>query len=815
MKILQANAFLLGESSSPHTTLNSTNQGDDAVLLGRLGSIGSSDPPLSWAAGELMNRKLFFLLGLSGSLLLNACGSGAAHTPPPPVTVATRLSVSSPGAAAVGAPFIVTVFALDATGNQVPTYSGTVHLTSSDTKAVLPPDSMLGTGSAGFSVTLKTVGNQTITATDMAAPSITGTSRTINTAASVEIISGLPPNGATGQPYGPFHKMCCGKGSGNFFQLAANASGTWSWAAAPGSLLPPGVNCCSLTIKAPGPFFPPGSPGSTTYYGVISGVPQVAGTYNVVVSFLESETTNIATATYAIVISAAQAAANATADLASATEPSSEKAHAKHHMYKLIDLGTFGGPNSFINCCAGSEPNLSKRGAVVGGADTSIPNPHGANPNPLLCCEIFVNPAFKWQDGDLIELAALPGGFNGFAVSINDSGAVIGTAENGETDPLQGYPESHPALWKDGRTIDLGTFGGYEGLAFAINNHGQVAGFAQNAISDPFGYFGFGTQSRAFLWQDGTLQDLGTLGGNDAGSLYLNDEGQVAGASFTNATPNPVIDACGGFGTPVPTEHPFIWENGQMTDLGTLGGTCGFPNQMNGRGQVVGQSDLSGDLTFHPFFWDRGVLKDLGTFGGPSGSANAINDAGQVVGYGDLPGGPCQGYFCVHHAFLWDHGLMTDLGTLPTEICSNAVSINQRGQIMGYSTPGCNGNIFHPVLWENGTIYDLGALIVPGSDIALGEFSTLNDRGEMAGLGTLPNGDLHSVLLIPCDAEHENVEGCDYKLVDAPAASSNATAFTQSTPSTARGVANPMAQNEAMRARSAHWHHLPSFGPNM
>ena len=251
-----------------------------------------------------------------------------------------------------------------------------------------------------------------------------------------------------------------------------------------------------------------------------------------------------------------------------------------------------------------------------------------------------------------------------------------------------------------------------------------------------------------------------------------------------------------------------------MTDLGTLGGTCGFPNQMNERGQVVGQSDLSGDLTFHPFFWDRGVLKDLGTFGGPSGSANAINDAGQVVGYGDLPGVPCQGYFCVHHAFLWDHEIMTDLGTLPEEICSNAVSINQREQILGYSSPACNSNTLRPVLWENGIIYDLSALIVPGSDITLGELSTLNDRGEMAGVGTLPNGDLHAVLLIPCDAEHENVEGCDYKLVDAAAASSKPTAFTQSTPSVASGVANPMAQNEAMRALFAHWHQRASFRPN-
>jgi probable HAF family extracellular repeat protein len=536
-------------------------------------------------------------------------------------------------------------------------------------------------------------------------------------------------------------------------------------------------------------------------------VPQVGGTYNVVVSFLESGTTNIATATYTIVISAAQAAANASTAPSSASEPSSDEVHSKHHMYKLIDLGTFGGPNSFINCCAGVQPNLSQRGAVVGGADTSIPNPHAVNPNPLLCCEIFVNPAFKWQDGTLIELGALPGGFNGFAVSVNASGAIVGTAENGETDPLQGYPESHPVLWKDGRTIDLGTFGGYEGLAFAINKRGQVAGFAQNAISDPFGYFGFGTQSRAFLWQDGTLQDLGTLGGNNASSDYLNDRGQVAGHSDSSTTPHPA------FGVPT-FQHPFLWENGRMLDLGTLGGNYGAPMDLNNRGQVVGLSSLAGDLTYHPFIWDEGVLRDLGTLGGPSAAANKTNDAGQVVGYGDLPGGPCQGFSCVHHAFFWEHGVMTDLGTLPTDICSNAVSINRNGLILGYSTPACNSNILSPVIWENGTIYDLSALIVPSPGVTLGDVTSLNDGGEISGLATLPNGDLHAVLLIPCDAEHENVEGCDYKLVDAAAAPSKPTAFTQSTPSTANGVANPLTQNKAMRARFAHWHHRPSFSPN-
>jgi len=78
-----------------------------------------------------------------------------------------------------GAPFNVTVSAKNVSNSTVATYAGTVAFTSSDGAAVLPATATLTAGVGVFSVTLNTVGNSTVTATDTVTASITGISGTI------------------------------------------------------------------------------------------------------------------------------------------------------------------------------------------------------------------------------------------------------------------------------------------------------------------------------------------------------------------------------------------------------------------------------------------------------------------------------------------------------------------------------------------------------------------------------------------------------------------------------------------------------------
>jgi probable HAF family extracellular repeat protein len=422
--------------------------------------------------------------------------------------------------------------------------------------------------------------------------------------------------------------------------------------------------------------------------------------------------------------------------------------HAKEHThYKLIDLGTFGGPNSGFN---GGSVVVNNEGTVAGVADTAAPDPF----NPICFnFDCFVQHAFRWHNGVLTDLGPLPSGLSSYTNAINSHGLVVGQAQVSVIDPLVGAPDIHAVLWKEGQIIDLGSPGGPISLATAVNNSGLAVGGGFDAISDPLNSTGilYGlagpTQLRALLWKDGTMQDLGTLGGSNAFALFVNERGQVTGASSVDATPNP--------DTGFPTIDPFLWQDGKMVDIGTLGGTLGFANSLNNRGHVVGQSDLAGDSTFHPFLWDGQSIKDLGTLGGDFGSASWVNDAGEVVGFAANQND--QAFL----AFLWRNGVMTNLGTVAGDPCGVASAINAKGQIVGQSGD-CLGNALHAFLWERGAIVDLNGFVPAGSGLQLTEAFLINDSGEIAVKGVLADGDTHAVLLIPCYRGYadEGGEGC-------------------------------------------------------
>ena len=493
----------------------------------------------------------------------------------------------------------------------------------------------------------------------------------------------------------------------------------------------------------------------------------------------------------------------AVASLTALTIPASLAAQAapegsKHHHYKLIDIGTFPG-RSVYNMRVTSngsvvnefEQMLNDHGTVVGGADTPFLNPYGCYSAFYQAVECYVQHAFAWQNGNLTDLGTLPGGSASFAYFISDNGLITGGSENGAFDPNSGNPVAHGVLWSNGTITDLGTLGGASSLGAGVNDSGQVAGFTQNAISDPFSILG-GTQTRAFLWQSGEMYDLGTLGGPDAFGQYVNNNGQVAGVSYTSYTADP--------NTGLPPLHPFLWEKGKgMKDVGNFGGTNDFLGPfisgLNNRGEVIGTMALAGDQIDHAFLWDGEKLSDLQTFGGSYSFANGLNDAGEVVGQSTLPGDQVQ------HAFLWRNGAMTDLGTVHGDPCSIAGSLNSKAQVTGASQSAAGGcNLYtSALLWENGSPgVDLNSLVPPHSPLLLTSAGWINDRGEITARGVpfgCGDGDTcgHAALLIPCDQNHPGLEGCDYSLVDAATeAEPDSAPITQSVPVTNENVRSRM-----------------------
>ena len=308
--------------------------------------------------------------GISGSI--NVSGRTATH-----------LSVSAPTSAVTGNAFGFMVAALDASNNIVTNYTGTVHFASTDPQAVLPANSALTGGAVNFSATLKTVGVQTVTATDTLTASITGTSNSINVTASgaLEITSGPPPSGTVGKKY-DVHCLEITHCLPLVFGFVLTASGgvqpySWSWAAAPGSSLPPGLGLSST--------------------GLIGGTPSAAGSYNVIVTVTDSESPAVhVSANYTIMFTTSNANS---ADLNATNQP-----HPHHH-YKLIDMGTFGGPQSYLDRdngfeISGSSPLLTNGGAVTGFADTNTPDPFAPN----FCFEdCYVTHVFQWRNDVLTD----------------------------------------------------------------------------------------------------------------------------------------------------------------------------------------------------------------------------------------------------------------------------------------------------------------------------------------------------------------------------------------------------------------------------
>jgi probable HAF family extracellular repeat protein len=182
----------------------------------------------------------------------------------------------------------------------------------------------------------------------------------------------------------------------------------------------------------------------------------------------------------------------------------------------------------------------------------------------------------------------------------------------------------------------------------------------------------------------------------------------------------------------------WTWQDGETTKLpDPRSGGCASASGINDPGQIVGTSCGSSSYRDQAMLWIDGEGQLLGTLQGVddagnvkgASTGNAINNRGQVVGYSTF-----SDTSTATHAFLWDRGAMLDLFPGANTIASTAVAINNSTQVVGYfkQTGAPTERAF---VWDNGQAYDLNSLInEPDSRILLIRAFAINERGDISGV---------------------------------------------------------------------------------
>jgi probable HAF family extracellular repeat protein len=303
-------------------------------------------------------------------------------------------------------------------------------------------------------------------------------------------------------------------------------------------------------------------------------------------------------------------------------------------------------------------------------------------------------------------------GGDSFALDINLRGQIVGTCRT----PLG----EQAFLYSGGEMSPLGTLGGAYSYAYAINQLGDIAGNSETKD---------GLQ-HAYLWPGDAMKDLGTLGGGRSQANGINSRGQVVGWAYP---------ASG-------TWRAFLYENDAMTEIDTGSEGWSIANDINEFGRVVGQYQTPEGA--RPFLWVDGVVSDLGTLGG----ANKINLFGNIAGFSnDAP--------LKARPVIFRGGTIVDLGSLGGDD-GQAWGINDLGNAVGYSLTG-DGR-WHAILYRGGLLYDLNTLIAADSGVELIAATAIDDRGRIVGFGCFGGqlagrdcigGQVRAVLLTPANGQ--------------------------------------------------------------
>ncbi len=311
----------------------------------------------------------------------------------------------------------------------------------------------------------------------------------------------------------------------------------------------------------------------------------------------------------------------------------------------------------------------------------------------------------------------------------------------------------HAALWRGGHVTDLGTLGGPNSAVEwpVSNNRGFISGISETSKNDPLGESegwscrdflpdggSSGKTCVAFVWHDGTMRKLPTLGGNNGFGAGMNERNEIVGWAETRKHDSTCL------APQVLQFLPVTWNavTRKATALATIterGKTDpdGAATAVNRWGDVVGISGICdqavGRFTArHAVLWRKGVPMKLKTIGGVSwNTPTAINDNGEIAGFLNRRGNADRQGAVDFISVVWTDASSapTKIGALPGDTVSEPTAINNSGTVLGVSFPSS-----HVYLWQNGSLIDLTQLVLQAyPQLELVSVGGINDRGEISG----------------------------------------------------------------------------------
>jgi len=297
--------------------------------------------------------------------------------------------------------------------------------------------------------------------------------------------------------------------------------------------------------------------------------------------------------------------------------------------------------------------------------------------------------------------------------------------------------------------VDLG-----KATAAGINDAGIVVGNKLD-LARPMRFKG--DRWRAVQEPDAGAAALAINGKGDLGGYVRTDDQHVLPAIWARGTagyttlalPDGVTDgiasAIGRDGQAAgysPGGHCLTWdESGNVTDIGKpAGSTHGC--------QVTGMNQRGELSVFAPprgYVWRNGRYHDIGTLGGSSAIAFAVNRHGQVAG-------TATDASAVGHAVVWESGTMIDLGTPDWRFSGlTAKAINDDGVAVGDGWTTDDG-VTRAVLYEGGQAFELNTLVDDLADWNLASATGISNDGTIVGYGTRGLHHRHAFMLVPIEA---------------------------------------------------------------